>query len=284
MTTRLPPAAPPQVPAGHRILGAYLATLRRDAGMDLSQAARAARVDPALLQAAEDGTGPLGAAERGVLLHHYQATVGELADIQDLLAPPHHRRHVWLDGCEGHRRRLLTLERSAATMRCWAINWLPAALRTPDYAGALARDMPLSQRDATAATEHAAHFASSATTVRLLVCQSVLELRVGSRAVMAEQLEHLLDLERAGRVEVRVATYAAGAWRWPPRLLLDFPDGAGVAVTESETEAYFHTGPQHQREYRQRFDEKYTTCDPVGSWKLITAATAAHRAGERVQW
>lgn len=135
------------------------------------------------------------------------------------------RRRSWWD--QAHYRNVLTaatlqllqFESTATAIRSFQLTLIPGLLQTSDYAAAVVNfwEEELSSGDRSARVElrmqrpkhvferpDPAHY-------YVILDESVVLREVGGPAIMAAQLQHLLDMIKAGRVTIRVVPLAVAA-------------------------------------------------------------------------
>jgi Domain of unknown function (DUF5753) len=102
-----------------------------------------------------------------------------------------------------------TAEGKAAFLRMWGLLLIPGPLQTREYAHAMFLARGLDADEATEQTElrvkrHAKVDQTDAAHVTALIYESALHRRVGTPAIMAAQLEHLLKLSDRRNVVIQV--------------------------------------------------------------------------------
>ncbi|MFJ9375004.1 DUF5753 domain-containing protein [Streptomyces sp. NPDC101455] len=112
----------------------------------------------------------------------------------------------------------VALEDIASSMRTWELAFVPGLLQTPDYARAVAvgagswEDPGEIEPFVEARLARQARLRSERPLeLWAVVHEGALRQLVGGRAVMKEQLGHLLDLARTDTVTLQVVPYLAGA-------------------------------------------------------------------------
>ncbi|CNG82441.1 Uncharacterised protein [Mycobacterium tuberculosis] len=152
-------------------------------------------------------------------------------------------------------------EQIAAVIRCYAAQYVPDLLQTPDYARAQLRLLhpaePESRTDSRVGLrmrrQHVLHRARPAVLWAVLD-EAALRRPVGGRAAMFRQLEHLLDLCDAPNVTLQVLPFAFGghAALSGPMALLRLPhdDLADMVFLEQFGAALYPDRPGDQDYYR----------------------------------
>lgn len=154
------------------------------------------------------------------------------------------------------------LEQQAVMIREFAMSFVPGILQTEAYARAITATSfpPVSEEecDALVVTRLArARILNDPVTpvVWALIDEAVLRRGAGGRAVMAEQVAHLVDLTDAGRVRVHVLPFAAGRHPLMEGMLslLAFEDQPSVAYTEGIGMGKLHDSPSMVRTLESRY-------------------------------
>ncbi|WP_200804461.1 helix-turn-helix domain-containing protein [Actinacidiphila paucisporea] len=98
--------------------------------------------------------------------------------------------------------------------------------------------------------------ASNGPAVWVILSETVLRLVVGGPAVMAEQLRHIFELGRSGRVLVQVVPHSAGAHATMMSMmsLMCFEDEPDAAYVEGLYTGAFIDDPARVRAYRDAYD------------------------------
>ncbi|MDT0403543.1 MULTISPECIES: helix-turn-helix domain-containing protein [Streptomyces] len=252
------------------LVGVQLAGFRDDAGLSQEQAARSVGFSPAKLSRIESGKGRRPPTEADVLalLTRYGTDEYEASVLLKLLRragePGWWQRYdkrlmpEWFD-------RLVGLQEAAATIRTFEIQYVPGLLQTAAYtravverglpnvpSGEVRRRVELRMRRAELLQRE------DAPQIWAVIDESVLLRVLGSRAVMREQLEHLVTL--AGRTNVTVQIVPldvtnASAPAIPVTYLrfggLDLPD---VVYLEHIRSANFLEDRDETEEYRIALD------------------------------
>ncbi|GHA17738.1 helix-turn-helix domain-containing protein [Streptomyces echinoruber] len=198
------------------LVGVQLAGLREDAGYSQEQAARELGFSPAKLSRIESGKGRRPPAEKDVraLLELYGTKEYEASVLLQLLQragePGWWQRYdkrlmpEWFE-------RLVGLQEAAATIRTFEIQYVPGLLQTPEYTRAVVeRGLPTAtanevRRRVELRTRRAQLLLRpDAPQLWAVIDESVLLRVLGSRAVMREQLAHLIDMARRPNVTVQI--------------------------------------------------------------------------------
>ncbi|MDT0399505.1 MULTISPECIES: helix-turn-helix transcriptional regulator [Streptomyces] len=252
------------------LVGVQLAGFRDDAGLSQEQAARSVGFSPAKLSRIESGKGrrPPTEADVRALLTRYGTDEYEASVLLKLLRragePGWWQRYdkrlmpEWFD-------RLVGLQEAAATIRTFEIQYVPGLLQTAAYtravverglpnvpSGEVRRRVELRMRRAELLQRE------DAPQIWAVIDESVLLRVLGSRAVMREQLEHLVTLAERPNVTVQIVPLDvtnASAPAIPVTYLrfggLDLPD---VVYLEHIRSANFLEDRDETEEYRIALD------------------------------
>ncbi|MGW1725678.1 helix-turn-helix domain-containing protein [Streptomyces sp. NPDC002306] len=252
------------------LVGVQLAGFRDDAGLGQDQAARALGFSGAKLSRIESGKGRKPPTERDVraLLELYGTDAYETSVLIKLLQragePGWWQRYdkrlmpEWFD-------RLVGLQEAAATIRTFEIQYVPGLLQTPAYTRAVVeRGLPNApagevQRRVELRTRRAQLLSrTDAPQLWAIVDESVLLRVLGGRAVMREQLAHLVEMAQRPHVTLQVVPLDvtnASAPAIPITYLrfggLDLPD---VVYLEHIRSANFLEDRDETEEYRLALD------------------------------
>jgi transcriptional regulator with XRE-family HTH domain len=253
------------------LVGAQLTGIREDAGFAQEQAARAVGFSPAKLSRIEAGKGrrPPTEADVRALLDLYKAEEHEASVLLQLLQragePGWWQRFdkrlvpEWFD-------RLVGLQEAAGSIRTFEIQYVPGLLQTPAYTRAVVeRGLPSAPaREVNRRVElrmKRAELLQRADAPQLwaIIDESVLLRVLGSRAIMREQLEHLIKMAQLPHVTVQVVPLDvtdASAPAIPVTYLrfggLDLPD---IVYLEHIRSATFLEDRDETEQYRVSLDQ-----------------------------
>ena len=157
---------------------------------------------------------------REVPLHHVVLAVepGNILRAFPALGDPFskHRGYAY-DGMSADFDHYMNLEQSARRMTTWQLALLPGLLQTPDYRRANAwAEGPTRDHDAIEglvrlATNRQARLSDPNFEFEVLLSEAILHHQVGSRAVMIEQFERLLEVMQLPNVTIRIIPFAASS-------------------------------------------------------------------------
>lgn len=252
------------------LVGVQLAGVREDTGLSQEQAARAVGFSPAKLSRIEAGKGRRPPTEGDVraLLGLYGADDYEASVLLQLLRragePGWWQRYdkrlmpEWFD-------RLVGLQEAAVAIRTFEIQYVPGLLQTPAYTQAVVeRGLPTAparevQRRVELRTRRRELLQrADAPQLWAIIDESVLLRVLGSREVMREQLDHLVEMAQRPHVTVQIVPLDvtnASAPAMPVTYLrfggLDLPD---IVYLEHIRSATFLEDRDETEEYRLTLD------------------------------
>ncbi|MET8633527.1 helix-turn-helix domain-containing protein [Streptomyces sp. NPDC057746] len=252
------------------LVGVQLAGMREGVGLSQEQAARALGFSPAKLSRIEAGKGRKPPTEDDVrsLLHLYEADDHEAAVLVKLLQragePGWWQRYdkrlmpEWFD-------RLVGLQEAAAAIRTFEIQYVPGLLQTAAYTRAVVeRGLPsasateVERRVELRMRRRQLLARPDAPQLWAIIDESVLMRVLGSREVMREQLEHLVEMARYPHVTLQFVPLDvtnASAPAIPVTYLrfggLDLPD---IVYLEHIRSANFLEDRDETEEYRMALD------------------------------
>ena len=239
-------------PAGpRRRLGAELRRLRNGAGLHLDQVATRLHCSTSKISRLETGKGIPKTADVRDLIEIYR--VGSDTEREMLLRLVRESRtegwwESYTEGVAPERffldapGRYPALETDAVGLRAFDVSVLHGLLQTEDYAravlsGQLHQDVE--QLVELRMRRQESLYRPTPLRLDMVVDESVLARTVGSREVMAGQMDRLLSLMELSSVSIRVFPFAAGADRahMGHFVILDIPDDLGSTVVYSEGHA-----------------------------------------------
>lgn len=252
------------------LVGVQLAGIREDAGLAQEQAARAIGFSPAKLSRIEAGKGRRPPTEVDVraLLELYKTDDHEASVLLQLLRragePGWWQRYdkrlmpEWFD-------RLVGLQEAAAAIRTFEIQYVPGLLQTPDYTRAVVeRGLPtapageVQRRVELRMRRRELLRREDGPQLWAIIDESVLLRVLGSREVMREQLEYLVEMAQRPQVTLQIVPLDvtnASAPAIPITYLrfggLDLPD---IVYLEHIRSANFLEDRDETEEYRLALD------------------------------
>ncbi|WP_028799770.1 helix-turn-helix domain-containing protein [Streptomyces sp. 142MFCol3.1] len=252
------------------LVGVQLAGIREDSGLSQDQAAREIGFSPAKLSRIEAGKGRRPPTERDVqaLLNLYRTGEHETSILLQLLRragePGWWQRYdkrlmpEWFD-------RLVGLQEAAAAIRTFEIQYVPGLLQTAAYARAVVeRGLPtapsseVERRVEMRMRRRELLHRADTPQLWAVIDESVLLRVLGSRDVMREQLQYLMDMAERPHVTLQIVPLDvtnASAPAIPITYLrfggLDLPD---IVYLEHIRSANFLEDRDETEEYRLALD------------------------------
>ncbi|MFC4944657.1 helix-turn-helix domain-containing protein [Pseudonocardia sp. GCM10023141] len=291
--------AAPQSPIGsRRRLGAELRRLRNKAHLTLDEVADLMTCSTSKISRLETGKGVPKIPDVRELMRIYGVT-GDTE--QDMLLRLVHdgREHGWWEPLtEGvtpdrfvmdHPARYASLETEASAVRAFEVAVLHGLVQTPEYARATLEAF-LSERDPQELDQlvelrirrqEALNDRDPLLAVFIVIDESTLHRVVGSRELMVEQLQYLLELSGRRNIDIRVLPFEVGVHRAlnGPFVVLEFPTGVGADVVYIEGhagDAYLET-PSDVDLYKGVFaDVTRRALNPDASRGLISRWLSIH--------
>jgi hypothetical protein len=256
-------------------MGRRLRELRLRAGKDVVDVTEAGLGSKAKISRIETGKGPVKVADIRTLCWLYGADA-TTTEALAALAPGTQQEDWWQDYGQAvvpDWFGLYTgLEAAASRIRCFEPEFVHGLLQTQDYARAvIGADDQLSEdvlaRRVRFRMERQATVlgGDSRRTVVVILGEAALRMVVGSSAIMAMQIEHLLSVDV--NVDVRVLPFSAGAYpRRGSFALLDFEhdDDPSVAYVEGPGAARYFDRPAERAEYEHVFEIISKRSIPIG--------------------
>lgn len=185
-------------------------------------------------------------------------------------------------------RTLIDHENQAVTISDFQPIVVPGLLQTGEYARAVitrGANMPPDEVDDRVAARLARqNLFSRARPPRFTfyLHESVLRIPVGGRAVMRDQLQHLVRMSTRPSVSLRVVPVALGAHAGMagPFIFLEFAGFKPVVYLDSETSCLFMERPEEIAAYRRLLAALAHTTLPEGQSRELIAALATELYGE----
>ncbi|WP_213453958.1 helix-turn-helix domain-containing protein [Rhizomonospora bruguierae] len=271
-----------------RQLGRYLRQAREAAGITFEAAAGQLEVHRTTLYRIEQGKNAVRAMNVANMCRLYGCT-DELTQALMSLARETNSRGWWQsygDAVPTWFELYVGLEAAADTLRHYELNLIPGLLQTPAYVAAVMRTEPGRRpEDVEKAVamrlerqKLLARYLPSAPELTAIIAEHVLRARLPGQA-MAEQLDHLIGVGRAGTAAIRVLPAATGPHLASPAgsfVILGFParNGNGdreptTVYCESLTGALYLDKPAEVAAYER-------------AWKSLEALALDERESEKV--
>jgi hypothetical protein len=266
------------------VLGGHLRRLREDAFITTERAAEAIRGSHSKISRMEHGR--VGFKERDVadLLTLYGITGGEERDALLRLAHEANTPGWW----QGYSDILphwvepyFGLEAAASFIRDWELQFAPGLLQTEAYARAVIRlGNATSEEDVTRRAE--ARLARQDILNRedpprlwAVIDESAMRRPIGGRAVMREQIRHLIEMAEHPAVTLQVLPFSVGSHpaMGGPFTILRFsePDLRDVVYIEQLTSAIYLDKPADVDSYLEVMEQLCLQAEPAAETpKLLT--------------
>jgi transcriptional regulator with XRE-family HTH domain len=217
-----------------RQLGLTLRRLRDRAGKPQQAAAAVLKKTRTRVVQLEDGTATISHEDLEKLLDLYDVSGDERATVIELAnqARKRQKRRVYVDQLPDAYQRWADLEASATEINCFETGVIPGLLQTEGYMRAILSECEVFwEPSVTEGSDRLAHRVerqhrvldeADGRLLRFVINEDALRANMGSPEVMREQLQHLLDLDRAQRdltvrvlandacVQVRITDVAVG--------------------------------------------------------------------------
>ncbi|GGV89757.1 transcriptional regulator [Streptomyces gelaticus] len=186
--------------------------------------------------------------------------------------------------------RVLDAEKRAETIEQWSPTVFPGLLQTEPYARSLFRvertpDLPEEiDVKVDARLARAQLFEKNHRTPQYwnILSESLLRLPIVPSQQMAEQLDHIAELTRRGRIFTQIIPWNAGAHPLMQgnALVLDFADAPPLAYTEGQHHGVTVDDPGLVKQYRRSYDLlRATALPPEVSLAMIEKAAEDYRNG-----
>jgi transcriptional regulator with XRE-family HTH domain len=249
--------------AARLLVGAQLRRLREAANLTCEEVARAIHGSGSKVSRLETGRTGFKPADLAVLLSLYGVSEDESATLLALARQANMPGwwHYFGDAVPGWFAPYLGLEGAASVIRTHEIQFVPGLLQTRDYARAVIAqgyDDPsadqVERRVAMRMRRQDLLRRENPPRLWAVIDEAALRRPIGGRAVMREQLRHLIWLSRLPHVSVQILPFSAGLVAAAGAMtMLRFPEGelpdvvyleqfAGARYLDKqgETEAYVH--------------------------------------------
>jgi hypothetical protein len=273
-------------PAALRIqLGSQLRALRKAKRVTREQAGWEIRASESKISRMELGRVPFKARDVADLLTLYGIGDGDdrealLRLAQQASAPGWWRRFG--DVVPPWFLSYLGLEESASLIRTYEVQFVPGLLQTPDYARAVIRldhdgapEEEIEKR--TELRRHRQNVLHRATPPHLwaVIDEAVIRRRIGTRAVMREQVESLIEASRQPNVRLQIIPFDAGghAPAGCPFAILRFPERGlpDVVYVEQLTSAIYLDKPVDVDHYALAMERACLKAEPPDRTAAILA-------------
>lgn len=267
-----------------RLAGALL-RLREDAGLTKEDVRKAVDIAPSTLWRYENAKGHAPRPRKlAGLLDLYGVEEPRRSQILTL-ARDAENGHGWWEPYAADLYpelvSLIAMEAEAPAVQTWELARIPGLLQTPDYARALIHgELPMTgheveQRVKVRAERQAVFDRDEPLRLWAILDESALLRQVGSPAVMAAQLQHLLRACAEPHVTLQVVPHAAGAHAGMdgPFVILDMADAEppGVVYLEGLGGGLFLEDTADVSRFREVFDRlRAVALSPADSLAMVT--------------
>ena len=292
-----------QEPTGaRRRLGAELRRLRGNAGLKLEDVARELACSTSKISRLENGKGVPRSADVEALLGVFGVVAEVETDMLRRLVTQSRTRGWWEPFTEGLRTeryvlpapgRYTAVETDATGIDAFDLAVLHGLLQTPDYAQAVLRSrLPghaaweIDQLVHLRRRRHEALTADPPLRLHSVVDEGVLARATGGPAVMADQLDRLLELTRLSSVNLLVLPFSAGVGRAHAGrfAVLEIPAelGSDLVHTEGHAGETFLDGVEDLATFRTVLTGlRADALTPEESDRMIAHYRDVHRASAR---
>jgi transcriptional regulator with XRE-family HTH domain len=258
----LPASGSPTV--RRRELGARLRKLRTDRGWTVEYVAEQLLFSPSKVSRLENGRRGVSARDIRALCELYGVRDEQRQQLIDLAAEG--KQRAWWQSQNLPYSTYVGLEAEAASVSDFGLGVIPGLLQTEDYA----RAVLIASRPSLAADLIEQRLSGRMERQRLLLSvsppppifnavidEAVLHRVAGSRAIMRDQLRHLLKMSERENVNIWVVPYAAGLLPVPTTkfIVLSFaePSVPGVVFIEGLTGDLYLGPAEGLADYEQAF-------------------------------
>ncbi|MEU7582825.1 helix-turn-helix transcriptional regulator [Streptomyces sp. NPDC041068] len=274
--------------ARRRRLAIELKKLREENGFTCSHVGKELDWSSSKVNRMETGQGRVQPSDVDALCRFY-GTPDELRDLLKSLAKESKTKGWWHahgDAVPSWFSVYVGLEQAAASLRSYHSEFVPGLLQTSDYASEQSRawvdhttdeiqrmvDVRMRRQDLL--------MSRSAPDLWTVVHQSALMHVVGSRRVMADQLERMLEMAKLKNVTIQVLPFDAGAYPTTGSFtVLGFPEqeDPDVVYREGLTDSVYLEHPTDVALYTKAFDHlRALALSPQRSGLLIKRVLEEH--------
>ncbi|NEB74372.1 helix-turn-helix domain-containing protein [Streptomyces sp. SID14478] len=275
--------------ARRRRLSIELKKLREKSGSTCAQVGEALDWSGSKVNRMETGNGRVQPSDIDALCRFYD-TSEELRDFLKSLARQAKTRGWWQThgaGVPEWFNIYIGLEQEASSFRQYQCELIPGLMQTPAYASEL---HTTGAYMAPVDIERAVRVRMERQTVMLsgeqapdswfIVNESALRNVIGDRAVMREQLEHVVESAQLPNVTLQVLHFDSGTYPATGSFtMLRFPDpeDPDIVYRDGITDAVYLEGDHHVREYTRAFDGlRAAALSPRRSTELIKSVLKEH--------
>lgn len=274
--------------ARRRRLAIELRKLRDESGMTCNQVGKELDWSGSKVNRMETGQGRVQPSDVDALCRFY-GTSDELRELLRGLAKESKTKGWWHahgDAVPSWFSVYVGLEQAASDLRSYQGEFIPGLLQTPAYATELSRassDQPHDEVQRLVDVRMRRQQLLSDSTgpdFWAVIHQSALLHQVGSRRIMAEQHERILEMAELRNVTVQVLPYDAGAYpATGPFTVLGFPEqeDPDMVYREGLTDSVYLELPEDVSLYTKAFDHlRALALSPQRSVSLIRRTMEEH--------
>jgi len=260
------------------VLGSHLHRLREQRGITAEQAADQIRGSHSKISRMEHGRVGFKERDVGDLLTLYGVTDSdERAALLNLAREANTPGwwHAYSDILPAWLEPYVGLEAAASVIRTYQIQFVPGLLQTEGYARALIRqgsatsEEEIARRSELRASRQEILRRPDAPQLWVVVDEGALRRPVGSREIVREQLQYLIDMADHPAVTLQILSFGAGAHSamGGPFSILRFaePDLQDVVYIEQLTSALYLDKPVEVDSYLEVMEQLCLQAEPVAS-------------------
>src|SRR6266516_2363360 len=260
------------------VLGSQLHRLRESRGIPAEQAAEAIRGSHSKISRMEHGRTGFKERDVGDLLTLYGvADAEERAALLNLAREANTPGwwHAYSDVLPAWLEPYVGLEAAASVIRTYQIQFVPGLLQTEAYAralirqGAAASDEEIARRSELRASRQEILRRPDAPQLWVVVDEGALRRPVGSREIVREQLQSLIEMADHPAVTLQILSFGAGAHSdmGGPFSILRFaePDLQDVVYIEQLTSALYLDKPVEVDSYLEVMEQLCLQAEPVAN-------------------
>lgn len=242
-------------------VGEQLRRIRESAGLSGSAVARELGWSQSKVSRVETGRFGASLEEVAQLLNFYGVPEEVRAEILASVARHEGMEGAWVVRAGGSPRRqaeVATVESRVTNLSQYQALWFPGLLQSAGYAAAIAKSGGFGPQGAFVERRQQRQETLQSrkdVTYRVVLEEQALSLSPGAASVMAEQLEHVLDVMDAGFVELRIrpidaanAVFSAGSF-----VIYDFAAGPSVVLAEAQIADLYLSAEADVSAYRELF-------------------------------
>ncbi|MEU8925040.1 helix-turn-helix transcriptional regulator [Kitasatospora sp. NPDC048545] len=272
-----------------RMLGAELRRIREGLNLRVDDVAARLGWHQSKVSRLENGRHGVKANEVGILLDVYEVTDPQTREALATLAREGKRRVWWQPYSDVISQRyasFISFEAEAVSIRNFESSLVPGLLQTADYARAVIRGLRPEATsevinalvDVRLARQNAALRREDPLKLWAIVDEAALRRVVGSKTVMAKQLQQLVAASKEPNVTLQVVPFEAGAHAGVlgSFVILEFPvrNDLDVVYTEAMTSSLYLERDDDVTAHDQAFDRLRAAALDAGPSRRLVAQIA----------